>query len=978
MPPTNALILIQEFLSQTRPESEVAAILKLYESLTPLAQKEAANAGLILSDVSKKAANEYFQVAPRVLKSIEPSEIFGWVGMGMIIAESVSAAGIRYFKEGPELLSKISNRESRDAFIQLGITLSRQNPNLAMEYYRAAPILFSEMSISKEALSEWGHLGFTLGDYTLAVEYFRIAPTLLKALSIPMLPYWVGIAETLSDGRLYDAITFIRTSPEVLSGMKANALPFLTFLGILSDHDPKVATTCFQKTVEILSAIPAALKEPFLTKLLTIVRYDAEAGSALFLHVPIALKETGDAFFIPWIEQGIELLKRGEGNRYFTFESKVAKETAQQLKGGLFLSSCVKVLQHFAEGLCDRPVQIKSTDGSPTTDGAIIYLPSHIRFFEENEQNFEWYKIATAFQVGFLEFNTFWPNAKEVVRLIKLLEDKYQREANANTLSSYLSLFPKPDLISQLFDIAEAARIEFLLKREYPGLVTGITKMRQAAPSPRVLTAEASLQETIIEGLFEVSVGGQAKVPIPNEISSIFFNACMFLGAVQSREATVIHSMKAAASVYHLLDPSTIDPEVTGELERLDQKGEKVRGRGEMSGSAGGQSELKLDSTISRRSDFVHGVIDPKRVEAQSSQAALLKEQENNAAQKINVAAGGSDSSLASKGAQKAGVAPLAADGNASQRSDDLSKGIFFYDEWDCEVDDYQRRFCRVHEEKIAFASEKDVAFSEGVMSEYKGAIQSLKRAFQYFAPNDPIWIKGESEGELFDLNRLVENRVEAKGNRVPSDRVYMRRERKERSIAAAFLLDMSGSTERRLKNGKSILQMEKEALVLLSHAIDAVGDRFALYGFSGKGKDQVTVSLLKNFQTRYTKEIDAHIGSTVSLGQNRDGAAIRHVAARLSCEIAKTKILVFISDGKPQDDHYAGSYAIADTKKALFEAKKASIHPFCIVIDPSERNDGTVPEHLKAVYGNVPYLIVDKIETLPAKLPKIYRRLTT
>jgi nitric oxide reductase activation protein len=392
-----------------------------------------------------------------------------------------------------------------------------------------------------------------------------------------------------------------------------------------------------------------------------------------------------------------------------------------------------------------------------------------------------------------------------------------------------------------------------------------------------------------------------------------------------------------------------------------------------MSASSGGQSELTLDSTRSGQSRFVQGVIDPKRVDEKSAQAASLKDQKADARQPVDRAIGeGDEASDVAKSGQQTG------DGNATQNTYGACKKIFLYDEWDYETDDYRRQFCHVHEESGVTKGAQGEAFYELVMSEYKGIIQSLKRAFQYLAPDTPIWIKGESEGEQFDLNRLVENRVEAKISPFPSDRIYMRREKKERSVSAAFLLDMSGSTERRLKSGKSVLQIEKEALVLLSHAMDAVGDRFALYGFSGRGNEHVMFHILKNFQTQYKREIAFCIGNATPMGQNRDGAAIRHATANLACEIAKTKILIFISDGRPQDDHYAGSYAMADTKKALREARQKGVYPFCIVIDPTSHNRGEEVTRLKAVYGNTPYLVLDCIETLPTRLPEIYKRLTT
>jgi hypothetical protein len=949
---------IQALLIKTLPASEVDAILKSFESLSPSAQKETSDAGLILSDFSMKSAIEYFRVVPLALKWISPDELGGWVGMGIVIGQAVSALGIRYFREGPALLSKIVERSVRDTFLKLGISLARQNPNLAIEYYRQAPVFLTEVSTDANALAEWAQLGFTLGDHTLAVEYFRTTPDLLRTLSISMLPYWVGIAKTLAAEKLFHAITFMRTSPEIFSKIKTDSLPLLTFLGALADDSAERAITCFKQSSEILLRIPPSLKAPFMSHILSITQFDLLEGMSLFLHAPKILKETGDDGFLSWITHGITLLKKGANKGYFTLESKAAKEQANQLKGGVFLSSIEKVLQLFAEALCGQPVKIKpinvgATDSSPTTDGRTIYLPPHIRLFEEDasqghracegcyplrgtlSQNFEWYKIATAFQAGYLEFGTFAPS-----------------------LTSFLGLFPKPTLIKQIFDIAEGARVEFLLKKEYPGLIPALIKMREEELSRRPTTIGLFPRDCIVEWLYQISLSGRTKEPITADLSKTFFDACLLLGAVQSQEATVVHSMKAATAVYNLLDDDTIPFSADHEMEPLEQRGEKVKGEGIKSGDIRPPSQGTLlpqgatpsQGQIPQISEFqqsIRGRINPELVEKQS--ALSPKESEKD--------------SETQKAAEE--VAP-------SQQS-------FLYDEWDCEADDYRLGYCHILEKEFA-SDGKGEAFAEGVITEYGGMIKSIKRAFQFLAPEEPIWIKGEVEGEQFDFNRLVESRCEAKTSLSPSDRIYMRRQKKERSVSALFLLDMSGSTEQRLEGGKTILQIEKEALILLANAIDAVGDRFALYGFSGRGNDSVLFYTFKDFQTPYTKEINGRVGNAVSLGQNRDGAAIRHAVSKLSHETAKTKILVLISDGKPLDDQYAGSYAIADTKMALMEARRKKIHPFCITVN--HRGEEEL-EYLKGatvaceMYGPKGYLVLDNIRALPMKLPRIYKQLT-
>jgi len=932
---------IHQVLSKDLPYNEIAEILNAFESLPSLAQKEATEAGTILSDFSMKSAIAYFRAVPLALKWIDPDEIGLWVGMGIVIAQSVSASGIRYFREGPVLLAKIKDQSVRNQFLKLGISLARQNPNLAMEYYRQAPVFLTEVTTDVNGLAEWAEYGFTLGDHTLAVEYFRTTPDLLKTLSVSMLPYWVGIAKTLAAEKLLHAITFMRTSPEIFSKIKTDALPLLIFLGALSDASHEQAITCFQKSSEILMGIDPTIRASFLTHLLMIAQSDPIQSAYLFLHAPKILRATGGEGFLPWIAYGIELLKTGNAKGYFLLESKAAKEKANRLMGGTFLLTYEKVLQLFAEALCGSAVKIKSaTDQNPTTDGHTIYLPAHIKFFENDVQNFEWYKIATAFQAGYLEFGTFSPNEKD-----------------APSLSVFLRLFPKPDLIKKLFDMAEGARVEFFLKKEYPGLLTGLIKMRDAELSRRPLIAGLSPHECVMEWLTQISLSGKTKEPIAPELSKTVFDACLLLGAVQSTEATVVHSMKSATAVYNLLDIAIPIPSADREMELLDQKGEKIRGTGVKSGNTNPlQSALPTQTIVSSQGDApvsedktpsIRGNINPEWVE--------------------NELASNLTNRLVSLAETKKGTPESA-----------LSKEGFVYDEWDCEADAYRFGYCHIIEKEILVTDQAE-AFAKEVILEYGGMIKSLKKGFQLLAPKESVWMKGQVEGEQFDFNRLIENRSEAKiscGGRTPlnpSEQIYMRRKKKERSVSALFLLDISGSTTQRVEGGKTILQIEKEALILLSNAIDAVGDRFAIYGFSGHGHNSVLFYTLKDFQTRYTKEIDFRISHIASQGQNRDGAAIRHAMTKLSCETAKTKLLVLISDGKPLDDQYNGSYAIADTKKALTEARRNGIHPFCITVDHHEQG----AEYLKGMYGATAYLVIDKIESLPMKLPRIYKRLT-
>ncbi len=1017
MNPSSPLEPIRALLSSTLDADEVARVLSGLAPLDPAAQKNAVNIGLILSDFSTKAATEYFRAVPSVLQSIGSDELAGWVGMGIQIAQQSSAGGIRFFKQGAAVFSKLSSKPLRERFIKLGITLAERDYNLALEYYQQAPALLANVALSEAELAEWAGHGFALGkeDYTLAVEYFRTTPSLLLLLPIALLPKWISAGRKLSSGKVLATLQFVRTSPEVFSKISSNddRVRLLDLTAEVAERNPALAAKLFTEADSILPPFQSLhLEGVLLDNALSLARFDGELAATLFLSGPKILKEMGRAapHFPEWVAEGMALVKQGPGagglgsaKAFFSFESKAAREAVDHFGTGVSLASVSRMLKLFAEALSGRPVAIQplsllksegKTDAeAPMTDGQTIYLPEHVNRFPDKTLNLEWYKVATAYQAGYLEFNTFTPKIQDTADLIESLQMKYKRRGGFASLTSFFSLFPEPALIKRLFEIAEGARIEYLLKQEYPGLRSAMVRMREADLARRPPLAGLSPRGVVVELLHQISLAGKTKEPIPPALQPILFEACRMLGAVQNPDAPVpvAYAMAAAARVYDLLETDeAVDAPAGGEMEALDERGTPVRGEGDGGGTI---------------APSTRGVIDPKRVEettkATQAQADALVEKLKAAG--IDLSAEAAVAALS--GAIERGETTLESlqqEGAIESLAEQLNPGRsepgaiaggrrFRYDEWDCESGDYRPGWCQVIERPVPAGtpdSPENVAATsvvEAILAEYGGMIQSIQTAFQHLRPEGLKRIKGEREGDELDLDALLNSRVEVKSGRSPSDRIYVARQKKERSVAIAFLIDVSGSTQQPLppspksglfgdpKNaGKRIVQIEKEALVLLSKAIEAVGDRFALYGFSGRGKDAVDFYMIKDFDERYGSEIDRRIGQIAASAQNRDGAALRHAARKLAAQPAKVKVLVLISDGKPLDDQYGGSYSTADTKMALREAKRQGIHPYCITVD----REG--PEYLRGMYGEVAYLVVDQIETLPVKLPQIYKRLTT
>nr|WP_275888447.1 VWA domain-containing protein [Desulfobulbus alkaliphilus] len=205
------------------------------------------------------------------------------------------------------------------------------------------------------------------------------------------------------------------------------------------------------------------------------------------------------------------------------------------------------------------------------------------------------------------------------------------------------------------------------------------------------------------------------------------------------------------------------------------------------------------------------------------------------------------------------------------------------------------------------------------------------------------------------------------RAGRPSSDRLFIRLARDQRDIAVYFLVDMSNSTSGWV--GQAI----KEALVLICEAMEPLNDRYGIYGFSGMRRLRCEVYPVKRLDERYSPQVRQRIGAMGPREYTRMAPAIRHMTSVFADVEAKIRLLIVLSDGKPEDyDEYKGEYAIEDTRHALLEAKARGVHPFCITIDR------TAHEYMAHMYGAVNYIFVDEISRLPARMPEIYRTLTT
>ena len=592
-----------------------------------------------------------------------------------------------------------------------------------------------------------------------------------------------------------------------------------------------------------------------------------------------------------------------------------------------------------------------------------------------------------AHEAGHVEFGTYQLTLEPLADLVMALRQKYGRvkQAEPDSLVALFRFYPNPGLIQDLWTLVEDARVECLLQREYPGLQRDLQQFAREAITTRSLTHGLTVKELVVDQLLQLSTAASQPVAIHEAIKdeiAILWPMCQ---AILVPTATAEEAVRLAHALYVRLE-ELLAPK--GAMILADQAGDASEelGVGPSASDQTGEDYRPVTNWVYR------GAMNPEFIRQHAQDGRTADDQpQSEDIQHMASAAGGSQE-VSSQGQQDRGGTRTETEGDRlaggrqlpSQVEELLAVKVeqpapidhagpgdraVRYPEWDQGIDDYRLNWCRVVERAAEEGSGDMVA---ATLSAYGSEVSALRRFFEGLRPPGLRRVPGQADGDELDVDAAVRMCAERAAGIDLSDRIYVRRERKERDVAAAFLVDVSGSTSRQLESGRRVIDLEKEGLVLLCEALEAVGDQYALYGYSGQGRGQVDFLVIKDFDDQLGGKAAQRLGGLVPMQQNRDGAAIRHATAKLLAREARTRLLVLISDGRPLDDGYKDEYSLEDTKAALREARQRGVHPFCITID--READG----YVRRMYGNVQFAVIDHLEALPKRLPRIYQRLTT
>ena len=306
---------------------------------------------------------------------------------------------------------------------------------------------------------------------------------------------------------------------------------------------------------------------------------------------------------------------------------------------------------------------------------------------------------------------------------------------------------------------------------------------------------------------------------------------------------------------------------------------------------------------------------------------------------------------------------------SAAHDDQPLGEGMPF-PEWDWRKERLQPDHCAVQ-----------VMVSQGAEPHEPDArLRSISRRMKRhldLARQAPDRIRGCPDGDEIDLDGWVRHQAETlcaprRALRRACPPIYIQRRRSQHSLASLLLADLSQSTDAYATPDARVIELIRDSLQVFGEALSASGDAFEMLGFSSVRRQHVRIQYLKGFDERWSPVTQARVQAIKPGYYTRMGAAIRYATRRLSERPELQRLLLILTDGKPNDlDIYEGRYGLEDTRHAIQEARSAGLTPFCVTIDTSAH------DYLPHLFGSHGYTLIHRPQELNHRLARLYAELT-
>ncbi len=666
------------------------------------------------------------------------------------------------------------------------------------------------------------------------------------------------------------------------------------------------------------------------------------------------------------------------GIKFLSLASKVGRDACAALQRAVALMQVKSRLSRYLNARMGRPVAIESLSDLPAAmqgppwvccDGRFIYLPDEIDCFEHQDQNQALYRALVRLEAGYVECRTFdfdLERAADVYPEVAQWPGLQQGGDPVATMCDgerFVSAFSPAALARDLFTIYEQARVIVYLNRSYPGL------MRQVMPVVRDEALKKGLAESnhLLAPVFAALVlNGDGSFSADWKLAGWRTRLIDLFYAHGDEKRPVESSARLVCMAFehlkHVMGPglNRYQPLVFP-FERSIRWDLVTKAF-----AAREQSVLRIKMGLQEKG--LHVYLSDLRNRLAHRQGQLC-----------------ADDMVQLVLARNNGISPADAFIRISQLDFEAllqqsginiatparnSEEAVRYPEWDHHLHDYLHDHTYVRE--VPVQTDRDGDFYRQTLIRYRGLVTRMRRAFELLKPEGMTILRQWPEGDAFDYRALLDFAIDRRSGRIPSDRLFIKRLKQERDVAVLLLVDLSRSTANPAAGGDAtVLDVAKEALVLFCEALQVIGDDFAIAGFSGTGRHAVDFYGIKDFQASMSDAVKARISVLSPQRSTRMGAAVRHATTLLAKAESRVRLIIVVSDGFPNDLGYKADYAIADTRRAVQEARARNFHVKAITV-----NIGSDPR-LDDLYGRVHHHVIGDVRELPDKLLRLYGALT-
>lgn len=963
----------------------------------------------------RDGAVAFFAVAPAAFGRGGLDTAADWCALARELAATSSKLAAIFLRTTSSLLRRADGLARLRDWVAIGRDLygqrGWQGEFLAQAYFSAAP--HAVLALEPAAYRLWAGAGAALLPTVKEREFFGELPRSVKGWAADEQCALLRTIIAIAPVAPRDALTLYRVLPDALALLAGSERAAL--LDVLHQAARRSAAPVAEVAPvagAILLQVPEAHRLAGLAQLARVAGACPAAVVPALRSLPRVYEDADPPRVEEWFDAGLELAAENPdaGLAFFALESRTSLKCLRATAMAATLDEAQGLLRKYVQMLSGAAATIRAFDvvrlRPPLEEFPAeneIALPLRIDWLATHEDNLRLYRFLGAQLAGRREFGTYAFTTPDAAADAE--------RPPGNDLFRYVTDPARPEALEELFLLAEGVRIHHRLCAEYRGLAAEGRWVAQ-----RLLERWAALpappRTGRLDAVFCLVLRGDAGGPLPrwlDEPGARLIAQCVApLAAPQATVEDAVRIAESLATALAAAQPAYVesDRELDGFiLDRLtgdalldmygDDEGPALSGSAPSTEAPPPGGEPLADEArppLQLSPDELDGAGGAQPLSAEELQRLL--ESGN-----LKITQGGGHdvegiglfiTDLLGKlpSEQLDELRELVGEADATPRalrrlrSEESDGAYFAYDEWDYHIADYRSRWCRLYELNIAGDSGE---FFTRALGDYARLIPEIRRQFQRVRPEMYRTVRGLEDGEDFDLNAAIAARIDRRAGRAPSSRLYVARKREERDVATLFLVDMSASTDEPLipadgetaragARPRRIIDVTKETLVIMAEALEEIGDAYAIYGFSGHGRDRVEVYRVKAFSESLSATVKGRLGGIEPKRSTRMGTALRHAVEKLGAVSARVKHLFLLSDGFPQDydygqDRRSNVYGIRDTAVALREAEAAGITPFCITVDKAGH------DYLRQMCDESRYMVIEDLTALPRELPKIYQR---